>query len=132
MKFCTQYKGNAIYIGKRQERSLWEKSSHALEIILETSSWRNYSLLESILGISSFAVKIHDGRQENFILLLTLLFGIVKVIWEIHLRRCIWQALAKYQLQGKIYLSGILINSADSFVSKFCYSRLTVNLLVGP
>ena len=85
MKFCTQYKGNAIYIGKRQERSLWEKSSHALEIILETSSWRNYSLLESILGISSFAVKIHDGRQENFILLLTLLFGIVKVIWEIYL-----------------------------------------------
>jgi hypothetical protein len=87
MKFCPQYKRNAIYIyiGKMQERSLWEKSSHALEIILETSSWRNYSLLESILGISSFAVKIHDGRQENFILLLTLLFGIVKVIWEIHL-----------------------------------------------
>ena len=78
MKFCPQYKGNAIYIGKMQERSLREKSSHALEIILETSSWRNYSLLESILGISSFVVKIprlHDGRQENFILLLILLFG---------------------------------------------------------
>jgi hypothetical protein len=88
MKFCLEYKGNAIYIGKIQERSLREKSSHALEIILETSSWRNYSLLESVLGISSFAVKIprlHNERQENFILLWTLLFGIVKVIWGIHL-----------------------------------------------
>jgi hypothetical protein len=88
MKFCLQYKGNAIYIGKIQEMSLQEKFSHALEIILETSTWRNYSLLESVLGISSFAVKIprlHDEGQENFILLLTLLFGIVKVIWGIHL-----------------------------------------------
>uniref|UniRef100_A0A2N9GGD3 Reverse transcriptase domain-containing protein n=1 Tax=Fagus sylvatica TaxID=28930 RepID=A0A2N9GGD3_FAGSY len=53
--------------------SLRKKSSNACIGILETSSLKNYSLLESSLGISLWHAKIpilHNGRQKNFILLL--------------------------------------------------------------
>ena len=52
-KFCLQYKGNAIYIGKMQERSPREKSSNAcIESSLWTSSLKDYLLLENSLGMS--------------------------------------------------------------------------------
>ena len=59
-----------------QKMSLRKKSSNACIGILETSSLKNYSLLESTLGISLWHAKIpilDDGRQENFILLFTFL-----------------------------------------------------------
>ena len=71
-----------------QRMSLRKKSSNACLEILETSSLKNYSLLESSLRISLWYVKIpilHDGRQENFILLFTFLFGKAKVILKIQL-----------------------------------------------
>ena len=54
-----------------QKMSLRKKSSNACIGILETSSLKNYSLLESSLGISLWHAKIsilHDGRQENTVM----------------------------------------------------------------
>ena len=71
-KFCLQYKGNAIYIGKIQERSPREKSSNAcIESSLWTSSLKDYSLLENSLGNSLWHAKnpiLDDGRQESYLL----------------------------------------------------------------
>ena len=88
-KFCLQYKRNAIYIGKVQERSPREKSSNAcIESSLWTSSLKDYSLLENSLGISLWQAKnpiLDDGRQESFILLFTFLFGKAIVILKMQL-----------------------------------------------
>jgi hypothetical protein len=88
-KFYLQYKGNAIYIGKMQERSPREKSSNAcIESSLWTSSLDDYFLLESSLGISLWHAKnpiLDGGRQESFISLFTFLFGKAIVSLEIQL-----------------------------------------------
>ena len=88
-KFCLQYKGNAIYISKMQERNPREKSSNAcIESSLWTSSLKDYSLLENSLGISLWQAKnpiLDDGRQESFILLFTFLFGKAIVILKMQL-----------------------------------------------
>ena len=54
-----------------QMMSLRKKSSNVCIGILETSSLKNYSLLESSLRILLWYVKIpilHDGRQENTVM----------------------------------------------------------------
>ena len=78
---------NAIYIGMNAKDEFSEEVFKCIGI-LETTSLKNYSLLESSLGISLWYAKIsilHDGRQENFILLFTFLFEKAKVILGIQL-----------------------------------------------